>query len=636
MEQGQDLIYALDIGTRSVIGIVGRAEQGKINVLAIEREEHGLRAMTDGQIENISLVAGAAQTVTRRLEEKMGIALSNVCVAAAGRSLQTERGVFSIELEGRQRITDEIINRLEAGAVSEAESTLSGGEEGQHYYLVGYTVCGYRLDHYPLSTLKSHSGHLLEVEIVATFLPSEVVDSLYGAMQEAGLKVASLTLEPIAALNAVIPQELRLLNLVLADIGAGTTDIAVCRDGSVVGYTMTTIAGDEVTEAIMRSRLVDFNTAEHMKMSLAKEGEISFRDILGQEHCVQRQELLAEAEASTKLLAQELARKVLQLNGGAPSALFLAGGGSRLKGLQEVVAESIGIPPSRIAVAGHNFSMSAFSKEYDLDDPEYATPLGIVVSAGLGLVNDSYRVTLNGQAAKLFRSGSLSALDILMMNGYRYSDLIGRVGPNVTLTINGRRQVYHGEPARPAELRINGVNAPPSFIVHAGDSIDFVPAVNGGPSVRTVGDLNLTGRVLLNGAEADSDAAVHSGDDLVVVPAEESAPPAPRDDRAEEAGTPAPAAASPSEQDASPAGREGESPIPEEMRREQGFLLNGKPLILPPREDGSPYRLLDLLLYTGIDFEHLDKPVTLRVNGEEGFFTRELHEGDTVVIAEAP
>lgn len=71
----------------------------------------------------------------------------------------------------------------------------------------------------------------MEADVVATFLPGEVVESLYAAHAHlAGLQVASMTLEPIAAMNAAIPAELRLLNLALVDIGAGTTDIAVCRD----------------------------------------------------------------------------------------------------------------------------------------------------------------------------------------------------------------------------------------------------------------------------------------------------------------------------------------------------------------------------------------------------------------------
>ena len=62
--------------------------------------------------------------------------------------------------------------------------------------------------------------------MVATFLPSEVVDSLYAVMQKAGLEVASMTLEPIAALNAAIPADLRLLNLALVDMVRRTSPYA--------------------------------------------------------------------------------------------------------------------------------------------------------------------------------------------------------------------------------------------------------------------------------------------------------------------------------------------------------------------------------------------------------------------------
>ena len=81
-----------------------------------------------------------------------------------------------------------------------------------------------------------------------------------------------------------------------------------------------------------------------------------------------------------------------------------------------------------MSTAGNHYAKSAFSEELDLDHPEYATPLGIAVSAGLGLLNDSYLVMLNGQPAKLFRSGTLTLRDILLMNGYTYEDILGRSG----------------------------------------------------------------------------------------------------------------------------------------------------------------------------------------------------------------
>ena len=59
-EQEKKDIFALDIGTRSIIGVVGRVESGRFHVLAIEKENHGQRAMLDGQIEDIERVAAVA------------------------------------------------------------------------------------------------------------------------------------------------------------------------------------------------------------------------------------------------------------------------------------------------------------------------------------------------------------------------------------------------------------------------------------------------------------------------------------------------------------------------------------------------------------------------------------------------
>ena len=332
--QEKGTVFALDIGTRSIIGIVGQVVNERFQVLAIEKEEHGKRAMIDGQIEDIGQVAKVARRVTDRLEERLDCTLERVCVAAAGRALRTEKGSCTLEFPEVTHITNDNIGRLESGAVAAAESALGMGEEGRRrFYLVGYTVSGYHLDHYPMTTLRGHNGQLLEAEVVATFLPGEVVESLYAVMEASGLEVASLTLEPIAALNAAIPADLRLLNLVLADIGAGTSDIAVCRDGTVVGYTMATIAGDEITEEIMRRYLVPFATAERMKTQM-NESTVKYRDVLGLENSVTGERLRETVQQPAQALAREIAQRVVALNGAPPSALFLAGGGSKLEGLR--------------------------------------------------------------------------------------------------------------------------------------------------------------------------------------------------------------------------------------------------------------------------------------------------------------
>ena len=620
-KQDQGLIYALDIGTRSIIGVAGRVSDERLEVLAIEKEEHGRRAMLDGQIEDIEQVAKVARRVTGRMEAKLGCQLSRVCVAAAGRALRTEKGRFAMDLPQVTRIDSDLIAQLESGAVTDAEENLSTGEDSRRrFYLVGYTVSSYLLDRYPLTSLKDHNGQQLEAEVVATFLPSEVVESLYTVMEAAGLEVASLTLEPIAALNAVIPADLRLLNLVLADIGAGTTDIAVCRDGAVVGYTMATTAGDEITEALMRQYLVDFATAERMKMQLS-EPTITYRDVLGLEQGVPGPQVREALLGAAKALAQEIAQRVVAINGAPPSAMFLAGGGSKLLGLMEQVAQELEMDERRVALAGNNYDISAFSHEYELNDPEYATPLGIAVSAGLGLISDSYRIMLNGQPAKLFRSGALTVLDLLMMNGYTSADLLGRTGRSLSVTLDGRRLTFRGQSATPCTLRLNGEETAPSHLVYAGDAIEFTPAVPGPSAERRVCDLvgeDFLGGVLRNGRPVPLDEPLHSGDQLVTTE-EPYAPPEPEPEPAPEP-EPEPEPAPPPE---APAPRPG---------RPLYVYLNGEATILPGKADGAPYYLMDLLDRSGIDFGTLDCPVVLQVNGMECSFTQELVNNDQVVI----
>lgn len=523
--QPENMVFALDIGTRSIIGIVGYVEEDKVKIIAIEREDHTERAMIDGQIENIDKVAMLAKRVKRRLESRLKVKLNQVCVAAAGRALRTKRADFEMELPGRQLIEDETISRLEAGAISKAEKAFdeenADGEDSRNFYLVGYTVCQYYLDEYLMSSLKDHRGKRIKVDLIATFLPSEVIESLYTTMRKIGLEIASITLEPIAAINAAIPENLRLLNLVMVDIGAGTSDIAVCTGGSVTGYTMATVAGDEITETIMKEYLVDFGTAEQMKAQLDTKNKIDYADILGLEHQVSKENILKTIQDATELLCREIAEKVLEVNGGVPSALFLAGGGSKLSGLKEGLTAALQMDEKRVAVAGNNFKANAYSDEYDLNNPEYATPLGIAVSSGLKLINDSFRVTLNGKSAKLFRSGSFTVLNLLMMNGYSFQDMLGRSGRDLVVTLNGKRKVFYGVPSQPAELFVNQKEGKLSQVINAGDCIDFTPAVHGIPARAFLGDIEGALEcedITLNGEHCPLETLLKGGDKIVMKP----------------------------------------------------------------------------------------------------------------------
>ncbi|WP_101698069.1 cell division protein FtsA [Clostridium minihomine] len=503
----EDYVFALDIGTRSIIGIVGLPREEKLEICAVEIAEHEKRAMIDGQIEDIQQVSRVAGNVKSQLEARIGAPLNRVCVAAAGRALRTQKVHYELSLPEPQVITHEIICRLEAGAIQQAEERFApqaGEEDLSVFYLVGYSVTRYTLDNYPLANLLDHRGQVLTADVIATFLPREVVDSLYTAMQKCGLEVSSLTLEPIAAMNAAIPQNLRLLNLALVDIGAGTSDIAVSKDGGVVGYTMATIAGDEITETLMKEYLVDFTTAERMKLELDQSEQITFQDILGLEQQVPVSQLKEKIQPVMRRLAEEICQQILQANGEPPSAVFLVGGGSKLPGLCACVAELLHLSPARVALGGKNFSNYLTQAEPELASPEFATPLGIAVSSALNLISDSFTILLNGSNAKLFRSNSLSVLDVLLMNGYRYHQMMSRSGKSLVYELDGESQsVYGGHPTL-AKIQLNGKEASLSDTVRAGDSIVFQPALPGEDARITLGeaaDLTSPGSVFLRGQE---------------------------------------------------------------------------------------------------------------------------------------
>lgn len=709
-------IFALDIGTRSIIGIVGIVEDDRLKVIAIEREEHTKRAMIDGQIEDIDQVAKLASLVKNRLEDKLGFALTRVCIAAAGRALITQRGAYELQLPETRKVDPELISRLEAGAISQAEAAFTNMEEydpDRQFFLVGYSVTSYCLDGYNISTLIDHKGKNLKAEVIATFLPSEVVESLYTTMNKSGLEVASLTLEPIAAINASIPQELRLLNLVMVDIGAGTSDIAACRDGGIVGYTMATLAGDEITEALMKQYLIDFKTAEKIKFNLGDNEELTFHDVLGFEQKVKREDIMECIQAPLQSLAGEIAKQVIDLNNGAPSAVFMAGGGSKLAGLREALTQALKMDSNRVAIAGNNFKLSAFSDEFDLNNPEYATPLGIAVSAGLNLINDSFRVTLNGRQAKLFKNGVLTVMDVLMMNGYGYQHLVSRSGQNIIVQFNGERKVIYGSPSTPAVLNLNGENSKVTEIIHAGDCIEFQPAVGGKDAEAVLSDLLEPGTVfaLVNDVKVPLDTPLNTGDTIITEAYE--APPEPETVEAAEtpftdeeelydyedyeelsfmkdledyyidetpvkkAAVPTmegkkntgrvknpenqnrPAAAlnaagqknttakRPPAQTAKKTGRAAKppltaTPVPpvqeqvqeqvEQSLDEVYLTLNDAPLILPKKQDGSPYFLMDILTYSDLDFDNLSGNVVITINGRNGTFLQKLQNNDVIVI----
>ena len=327
-------IFGLDIGTRSIVGTVGyRESEKKFVVLAQVVEMHDTRSMLDGQIHDIGKVAGTIQKVRKKLEEIINFRLEEVCIAAAGRVLKTVNVHVDYELEDEEVIEAEHLHTLELLGIERAYASLKENQkdEGVHMYCVGSTIVHYYLNDYLMLSLEGHKGRKISAELIATFLPDEVIESLYAVIEKSELKVANLTLEPIAASEVAIPVNYRLLNIALVDVGAGTSDITITKDGSIIGYGMIPLAGDEFTEEIAKRYLVDFSAAEKIKMDCFSKEEVTYTDIMGLENTIPAKEILDGLSGTVEHITQNIAEKIKELNGGSSvSAVFIVGGGGKL------------------------------------------------------------------------------------------------------------------------------------------------------------------------------------------------------------------------------------------------------------------------------------------------------------------
>lgn len=492
------MVFGLDIGTRSIVGTVGYKSNNRFYVVAQRVREHETRAMLDGQIHDIHKVAATIRQVKEELEAAVGMPLTDVCIAAAGRVLRTVNVSVENEYGSDREVTQEDIYELTTMGVEKAyEMFQTENDTDMKFYCVGYSVVHYYINHYPMSNPDGHKARVMGADMIATFLPDDVVDGLYKAVELAGLQVANMTLEPIAAIQVAIPEMYRMLNIALVDVGAGTSDISITKDGSVIAFGMIPMAGDALTETIARHCLVDFVTAEKIKRDAGDCENIEYKDIMGLSQSISREELLEVVEPVLQSMAVQVADKMKELNGGkSVSAVFVVGGGGKLAGYTEKLAGELGIQKERVAVRGEEVMQSVeFLEDNIVKDSLLVTPIGICLSYYEQSNNFIFAI-FNEQRVKLFDNSMLAVVDAAMQAEFPNEGLFPRRGKELNFTVNGKARIVRGELGETAEILVNGREADIHTPIHNGDTIKVVPSTVGKAAELELGSLPEFGGVI--------------------------------------------------------------------------------------------------------------------------------------------
>lgn len=530
---GEELVFGLDIGTRSMVGTVGYRKGERFVVTAQEIRQHQTRAMLDGQIHDINRVAAAIADIRQSLQDKTGIDLEEVCIAAAGRVLKTMNVRVDMDLDRERNVTKEDMSSLISLGIEQAfEDFQEKNDTNMHFYCVGYSVVRYFLNGMWMGQPEHHKAKAIGADIIATFLPDDVVDGLYSAVELAGLRVANLTLEPIAAIRVAIPEKFRLLNIAMIDVGAGTSDISITDDGSVTAFGMIPCAGDTLTELLAKTCLIDFTTAEMIKTAAAVQEEIIYEDIMGAEQMITAKEVIAICQPEIERMSKLAADAIKELNGGkSPSAVFIVGGGGKIKGFDELVAAELELDPKRVALRGEEIMKDVDFPDGALKDSTIITPIGICLTYYEQYNNFIY-ITFNGNRIKLYDNNKLTVTDAAMQADFTREGLFPRRGEELHYTVNGKNRVTKGEYGESAHVYVNGEEVSLSHNIKANDVIVLEESTLGMPAQEKIADLiDYNGKIVVylkgdelplpkpvkvNGTAVTEEYLIQNGDEIAV------------------------------------------------------------------------------------------------------------------------
>jgi len=370
-------IVGVDIGTTKVAVAVGQIKEGMVRITAVgSAANSGLRKGSVVDIEEtVSAISGALEDAERASGEEI-----TSCYASINGSQVVSSDSKGVIAVGR---ADGEIQAIDAERVIEAAKSVA---LPPNYEIIHAIPKYYSIDgHEAVKDPSGMSGIRLEVQAHVVGIALPALKNLSRALAQSGLEVDGLIFAPLAAAKGYLSKKQKEIGVILIDIGAANTAIAVFEEGTLIHSKVIPIGSGHITNDIAIGLKITIEAAERIKL---KEIDAMVDEVKESEKIELKKYEPSEKEMPNRRYVCEIAEarlnelfsmirdelKQIQRDEMLPAGVVLVGGGARLKNLQQFVKGALGLP----AQTGKSvYEVSGIIDS--LDDPEYATAIGLML-----------------------------------------------------------------------------------------------------------------------------------------------------------------------------------------------------------------------------------------------------------------
>jgi cell division protein FtsA len=377
---------ALDIGTefaKALVFEIGDDRHGTVR--GVGRKRQGLSHMQSGTVADIAAVVDNCAVALQEAEEMAGFRPSQVVIGIAGELVKGFTTTHSQERKKPdQPITEselqKLIDLVQREALREAERSITWetGLPNVDVRLVHAAIVGAAIDGYALTNPVGFQGRHVRIGIFNAFAPLVHLGALQSVASQLDLELLEVVAEPYAVARVLGSDQVRQAGALFVDVGGGTTDVALVRQGGIEGTRMFALGGRAFTKSLADRLDLPFPRAESLKVDYARGLPVDRRD-----------EVAAIVSEDVEVWAAGVELVMEELGGGdlLPGRIYVCGGGSRLPEIAAALGAerfwqrlSFARPPEVVVMAPDQVETIADATDL-LVDQQDVTPLGLAYQA---------------------------------------------------------------------------------------------------------------------------------------------------------------------------------------------------------------------------------------------------------------